>query len=150
MLRDSRCIIPSNQRPTCLQHPDRTRGLPGYSLELLVLINDLDAMLVLLPTRRLPNGSEMAVHHQRRSGRMFSVAGPSVPVDVECRRHGGTTPRELANKIICEREVDVDVTRRGVHSLSRPRLRKPSWSFLRMLRDIPIPCAPWLLLHLLN
>lgn len=81
---------------------------------------------------------------------MFSVAGPSVPVDVECRRHGGTTPRELANKIICEREVDVDVTRRGVHSLSRPRLRKPSRSFLRMLRDIPIPCAPWLLLHLLN
>ena len=45
---------------------------------------------------------------------MFSVAGPSVPVDVECRRHGGTTPRELANKIICELEVDVDVTRRGV------------------------------------
>jgi len=149
MLRDSRCIISSNQRPTCLQHPDCIRGLPEYSLELLVLINDLDAMLVLLPAGRLPNGSEMAVHHQRRSGRMFSVAGPSVPVDVECRRHGGTTPRELANKIICEREVDVDVTRRGVHSLSRPRLRKPSWSFLRMLRDIPIPCAPWLL-HLLN
>jgi hypothetical protein len=150
MLRDSRCIIPSNQHLTCLRHPDCIRGLPEYSLELLVLINDLDAMLVLLPTRRLPNGSEMAVHHQRRSGRMFSVAGPSVPVDVECRRHGGTTPRELANKIICEREVDVDVTRRGVHSLFRPRLRKPSRSFLRMLRDIPISCAPWLLLHLLN
>jgi hypothetical protein len=114
MLRDSRCIIPSNQRSTCLQHPDCTRGLPGYSLELLVLINDLDAMLVLLPTGRLPNGNEMAVHHQRRSGRKFNVAGPSVPVDVECRRHGGTTPRELANKIIYEREVDVDVTRRGV------------------------------------
>jgi len=147
MLRDSRCIIRSNQRPTCLQHPDCIRRLPEYSLELLVLINDLDTMLVLLPTGRLPNGSEMAIHHQRRSGRMFSVAGPSVPVDVECRRHDGTTPKELANKIICEREVDVDVTRRGVHSLSRPRLRKPSWSYVERH---PYPMSPWLLLHLLN
>jgi hypothetical protein len=149
MLRDSRCIIPSNQRPTCLQHPECIGGLPEYSLELLVFINDLDAMLVPLPTGRLPNGSEMAVHHQRRSGRMFSVARPSVPVDVECRRHGGTTPRELANKIICEREVDATrrSSRERVHSLFSPRLRKPSRSFLRMLRDIPVPCAPWLLLQ---
>ena len=56
-----------------------------YTLEDLVLINNLDAMFVRLLAGVLANIREMSVHHHARGGGVSNVAR-SAPVDLEIIR----------------------------------------------------------------
>ena len=60
----------------------------GYSLEQLVLVDDLDAMLVLLARGILADRGEVGVHHQGGRRGVFDVAGTSIAVDREVVGHG--------------------------------------------------------------
>lgn len=60
----------------------------GYSLEQLVLVDDLDAMLVLLARGILADRGEVGVHHQGGRRWVFDVAGTSIAVDLEVLGHG--------------------------------------------------------------
>ena len=70
--------------------------LGWYTLEDLVLVNDLDAMLVRLLTGVFANVGEMRVHHHARCGGVSNIAR-SGPVDLEeIRGHTGfEQPRQL-------------------------------------------------------
>lgn len=56
--------------------------LREYTLEDLVLINNLDAMFVRLLAGVLANIREMSVHHAARSGGMANIARTG-PVDLQ-------------------------------------------------------------------
>ncbi len=52
-------------------------------LEELVLVNDLDAMLVLLPRGVLADRGEMRVHHQGGRGGVLDVVRSAIAVDLK-------------------------------------------------------------------
>jgi hypothetical protein len=58
--------------------------MPHYedSLEQLLLVDDLDAMLVVLRRGVFPDAGEMGVHHERGGGGMLDVARSAIAVDL--------------------------------------------------------------------
>jgi hypothetical protein len=58
-------------------------GAVDDSLEDLVLIDNLDAVLVVLLGGIFADRREMGVHHEFGGGGMFDVAGSAIAVDLE-------------------------------------------------------------------
>lgn len=72
---------PGTARAACVA----CRIREGHPLELLLVINDLDAMLIALNARLSADGGEMSVHREMQSGLVHEVV--EVVVRCRCRRH---------------------------------------------------------------